>query len=74
MKLLKNDQSQLGQASFVTGVLNLEEHKRDLSRCCERTHWYVEIGAFHATDISNTYILEREFDFTGLSIELSELS
>lgn len=31
---------------------------------------YVEIGAWHSIDISNTYALESEYDWTGISFEI----
>jgi hypothetical protein len=31
---------------------------------------YVEIGAYHSIDISNTYLLEKEYGWTGISFEI----
>jgi len=51
--------SQVGQDDFVIQTLN---HKT--------SGVYVEIGAYHSTDISNTYLLEKDYGWTGVSFEL----
>jgi hypothetical protein len=53
--------SQAGQESFVLDTTN--NKKKGV---------YVEIGASHASIDSNTFILESEFDWTGISIEINE--
>ena len=53
--------SQAGQESFVLDTTN--NKKKGV---------YVEIGASHASIDSNTFILESEFDWTGISIEIDE--
>jgi hypothetical protein len=51
--------SQAGQDDFVIQTLN------------QKTGGvYVEIGAYHSTDISNTYLLEKDYGWTGVSFEL----
>lgn len=51
--------AQIGQDSFVLNVLN---HKRK--------GLFVDIGAGPPKFISNTYLLEKEYDWTGFSIDL----
>jgi len=36
----------------------------------KREGFYVEIGAYHSTDGSNTYMLEKEHGWTGISFEI----
>ena len=43
-------------------MLNMTKHKK--FGC------YIEIGAFHSVDASNTYILEREYAWKGISLEI----
>jgi len=38
----------------------------------KRNGFYVELGAFHSIDGSNTYHLERDYDWNGVSFELLE--
>lgn len=51
--------SQVGQDDFVIKALN---HKN--------SGVYVEIGAYHSKDISNTYMLEKDYGWTGVSFEI----
>ena len=51
--------SQVGQDQFVLEMLNKKKNGI-----------YVEIGAYHSRDISNTYLLERDYDWTGVSFEI----
>lgn len=51
--------SQVGQDDFVIQTLN---HKTN--------GVYVEIGAYHSTEISNTYLLEKDYGWTGISFEI----
>jgi hypothetical protein len=51
--------SQVGQDDFVIQTLN---HKNN--------GVYVEIGAYHSIDISNTYMLEKDYGWTGVSFEI----
>jgi hypothetical protein len=51
--------SQAGQESFVLLMTKLKNFGT-----------YLEIGAYHPTINSNTYILESEFNWHGISIEL----
>jgi hypothetical protein len=54
--------SQVGQDDFVIQTLN---HKTG--------GVYVEIGAYHSTSISNTYILEKDYRWTGVSFEIDPI-
>ena len=39
----------------------------------EKTNgYYVELGAFHSKECSNTYYLENDYDWTGVSFEVME--
>lgn len=58
-ELFEGSYSQSGQESFVLNMLDR------VSFGC-----YVEIGAFHATDISNTYLLESQFEWKGIAFEI----
>jgi hypothetical protein len=53
--------SQAGQESFV---LDMTGNKKN--------GVYLEIGAYHSWMDSNTFILETEFDWTGISLELNK--
>ena len=58
-KLLEQSYSQSGQESFVVGILdNL------------LNGFYLEIGAFHSKELSNTFLLESCFGWRGLAIEI----
>jgi hypothetical protein len=59
MKLIPNSNSQAAQESFVLN--QLKEKKQG---------YYVEIGGYHAVDLSNTYLLETQYDWSGLSLEI----
>ena len=59
MKRIPNSNSQAAQESFV---LNQLKEKRN--------GYYVEIGGYHATELSNTYLLETEYDWSGVSLEI----
>jgi hypothetical protein len=51
--------SQAGQDQFVIDTLK-----------GKNSGVYVEIGAYHSKDISNTYMLEKEYGWTGVSFEI----
>lgn len=53
--------SQIGQDIFVLSVLNGKRNGR-----------YVEIGAYHPTEISNTYVLETFYNYTGVSLDINK--
>jgi hypothetical protein len=59
MQILATSNSQACQESFVLNVLNWK-----------RAGTYVEIGAFHAFEISNTSRLENEFGWVGVAFEI----
>ena len=59
LDLVEGSYSQSGQESFVLNML---------SRLSGG--FYIEIGAYHSTDLSNTYLLETEFKWRGLAFEI----
>lgn len=59
MYLQPGSNSQAGQESFVLNVLDWK-----------RNGFYVEIGAYHSTEISNTFVLESIYKWRGISLEL----
>lgn len=61
MKWIPKSNSQAGQESFV---LNQLQEKRQ--------GYYVEIGGYHAVELSNTYLLETEYDWSGVSLEIDQ--
>ena len=58
---IKNNYSQAFQDIFVLSILN-----------GKRNGTYVEIGGDHGVIISNTYLLETEFDWNGVSFEIDQ--
>jgi hypothetical protein len=58
---IENNHSQAFQDLFVLTMLN-----------GKRNGIYVEIGGADPIDINNTYILERNFNWTGVSFEIDE--
>ena len=50
-----------GQEQFVLELLNYKKNG-----------YYVELGAFHSTLGSNTYHLESDYDWNGVSFEIDE--
>ena len=52
-------QSQAGQDRFVLESLDYKHNG-----------FYVEIGAYHSTEISNTYVLEKDYGWSGISFEI----
>ena len=53
--------SQAGQDKFIQTILKNKKMGK-----------YIEIGAFDPIQISNTYILEKEFKWTGFSLDIEE--
>ena len=53
--------SQAGQDKFVLESLDYK-----------RNGFYVEIGAYHSTEISNTYLLEKDYGWSGISFEIAQ--
>jgi hypothetical protein len=51
--------SQVGQDQFVIEMLKGKSGGT-----------YIEIGAFHSVDLSNTFMLEKDYGWTGLSFEI----
>jgi hypothetical protein len=60
MFLEEDSNSQAGQESFVLNVFN---------RKIEGS--YIEIGSYHAKDLSNTYLLESRYKWKGIGFEIS---
>jgi len=58
---INNNYSQAFQDIFALSILN-----------GKRNGTYVEIGGDHGVIINNTYLLETEFDWTGVSFELDQ--
>lgn len=54
--------SQAGQDLFVLEYLNYKTNGS-----------FLEIGAFHSSNNSNTYLLETEFNWRGISFEINPL-
>lgn len=61
MKLYKNSHSQSGQESMVLSVL--KEMKQG---------FYVEIGAWDGVDLSNTFLLETEYQWKGIALDIEK--
>ena len=53
--------SQAGQESFVLSKTNYKKFGT-----------YIEVGAYHPKIDSNTYVLETEFNWTGISLEINQ--
>ena len=60
---IKNNYSQAFQDMFVLSMLD-----------GKRNGFYVEVGGDHPSTINNTYLLETEFDWKGISFEIREES
>lgn len=58
-KLFGESHSQSGQESFVLSVL--KEKKNG---------FYLEIGGFDGVDLSNTFLLETKYAWTGIAVEI----
>jgi len=58
LKCLSKSRSQLRQDLFVLSQLNFK-----------RSGFFVEFGATNGKDLSNTYLLEKEFGWTGILAE-----
>ena len=50
-----------GQEQFVIDILK-----------GKKNGYYVELGAFHFNEGNNTYLLEKEYDWTGVSFEIRD--
>ena len=58
---IENNYSQAFQDMFVLSMLD-----------GKKNGIYIEVGGDHPLTINNTYILEKEFDWTGISFEIRE--
>lgn len=56
--IMRNSKSQFRQDLFVAGELG-----------CKRDGFFVEFGATNGIDLSNTYLLEKEFGWKGILAE-----
>jgi hypothetical protein len=61
MKLLPESHSQSGQESFVL-------HTTDF----KKRGTYVEVGAWHGVELSNTFLLETEYEWEGIAFDVVE--
>ena len=61
--LINNNFSQAYQDMFVLTMLNGKKNGT-----------FVEIGAYDEKNISNTYLLEKEFKWTGISIDINDIN
>jgi hypothetical protein len=59
MKKIHESFSEAGQESYVINVLK-----------SKKSGHYVEIGAFHSTKASNTFILESKYSWSGVALEI----
>ena len=62
-EILNLDQPNTGLSHAENFVLEILDKKRN--------GYYVELGAYHSKIISNTYQLETEYDWKGVSFEIS---
>lgn len=58
LKILKSSKSQLGQDIFALQQNNLK-----------REGFFIEIGAADGVELSNTFLLEKEFGWSGILVE-----
>jgi hypothetical protein len=56
--LVKKSKSQLGQDLFVVGILD-----------AKKSGYFVEFGATDGVSLSNTFLLENDFEWTGILAE-----
>lgn len=61
VEIIENNHSQAFQDMFVLTMLN-----------GKKNGIYVEIGGSDPIDINNTYILEKDFNWSGISVEIDE--
>jgi len=61
MKIYEGSNSQAGQESFVLNSLKEKRHG-----------FYVEIGGYHSKNDSNTYLLETQYDWKGVALEIDK--
>ncbi len=59
MIIEKGSNSQAGQESFVINSLNFKKNG-----------YYLEVSAYHSTELSNTKLLEQKYFWRGISIEI----
>jgi len=62
MKIIKDSPSQASQDSFVMNMLEWKRHG-----------YYVEIGAYDPVEMSNSYILENKYDWSGISFDIQNV-
>lgn len=62
-ELIEENYSQSYQDMFVLTMLNGKKNGT-----------FVEIGAMHGKEISNTYLLEKFFNWNGISIDINDIS
>lgn len=59
--MLKNSHGQAYQESFVMSMLDYKKNG-----------FYVEIGGYDSQSLSNTYVLESEYNWRGFSLEIDK--
>ena len=64
----KKSNSQAGQENFVLNLLNYPYPSSQISR------FFIEFGALSPTSFSNTFLLDTEFKWSGLSFDVYNLS
>jgi len=61
MRVYEVSNSQAGQESFVLSYLKEK-----------RNGYYLEIGGYHSKDDSNTYLLETQYAWSGVALEIDK--
>jgi hypothetical protein len=62
MKLITNSPSQAAQDSFVMNMLDWKSEG-----------YYLEIGAYDPVKLSNTYTLEQQYNWSGVSLDRTKI-
>lgn len=62
MKIIKDSPSQASQDSFAMNMLDWK-----------RNGYYVEIGAYDPYKLSNTYSLEKDYGWSGISFDIKKI-
>ena len=62
MKIIKDSPSQASQDSFAMNMLDWK-----------RNGYYVEIGAYDPYKLSNTYSLENDYGWSGISFDIKKI-
>ena len=65
LEYLGENKSQLNQDLFVASTFNLFNQKSE--------GYFVEVGGANGVDLSNTYLLERQFGWKGIIVEPAKI-